>query len=79
MQPHFDIIDFENLAPSGLCYAWGFDQNGTTYYALCELVDDIIGTPIFYVAMPYRFTDFDNLDKLMKGFFETTITLKETA
>lgn len=76
----YDIIDFEKQAPQGSCYAWGFDRNGTTYYALCELDNEIIGTPIIYVAFPFRFSHYDNLDNLMRGFFtQTNNYLKQTA
>lgn len=62
--PKFDCIDFENPAPEGYAYAYGFDLVGTSYYGLVEVSEDgLIGNYLAAACIPYQF-------ELSGGFIE---------
>lgn len=73
--PKFDCIDFNEDSPEGLAYAYGWDYFGNCFYGLVEIDnEEIIGEPVHWVTLPYRFgiTD-DNVSIYRKQFLENYI------
>lgn len=80
LTPKFDLKEAFHPNTEELAYVWGWDLSGNTYYGLCFIKDDIIGAPLAFITIPYRFTDNEPYTQfrkdLVKQFEEAT---KKTA